>query len=195
MFNGNVAVTAAFFAVLGYISGSFLSAYFIPKWLYGIDIVSGSNDKNPGTANVFKQVDVECGMAVIIIELLKGFLPVCIAKHYMDVNIMWFVPVLVAPVIGHAHSLFYNFRGGKAIAVSFGVLLGLIPNWQPVLLLAFFYILYSIVIKINPHWRRSIMTFISWLIAVIITCPIKSICVAASVISTIVVHKHIESKD
>lgn len=191
----NVAVMAAIFAVFGYISGSFLAAYFIPKWLYGIDIVVGSNDGNPGTANVFKQVDAECGVAVIIIELLKGFLPVYIAKRYMDINLMWFIPVLAAPVIGHAHSMFYNFKGGKAIAVSFGVLLGLVPYWTPVLLLAFFYIFYSLIIRITPHWRRSVVTFISWLIALIMTFRIKSICIAASIISTIVVHKHIAAKD
>lgn len=191
----NVAVAAVVFAALGYISGSFLAAYFIPKWRYGIDIVAVSADGNPGTANVFKQVDTECGVAVIIIELLKGFIPVYIAGHYIDINLMWFIPVLVAPVIGHAHSIFYNFKGGKAIAVSFGVLLGLVPNWTPVMLLAFFYIFYSVIIRITPHWRRSVMTFISWLIALIVTFRVKSICIAASVISTIVVHKHIIAKD
>lgn len=55
--------------------------------------------------------------------------------------------------------LFYPKRGGKAIAVSFGVLLGLLPRYRPVLLLIFFYLLFSFLIVVKPHLYRSILTF------------------------------------
>ncbi|MGN0408425.1 MAG: glycerol-3-phosphate acyltransferase [Bacteroides sp.] len=195
MFDKSIFVMVLIFCFAGYMCGSFLSAYFIPKWLYGIDITLDSPDKNPGAANAFKNAGTECGILVIVTELLKGFLPVYIASHYIDVNSLWFIPVMAAPVIGHAHSLFYGFKGGKAIAVSFGVLIGLVPNLIPALWLAFFYIFFSLVIKINPHWKRSIVTFINWCVALAVTCRVKSICFAAVIISAIVVHKHMLAKD
>ena len=58
------------------------------------------------------------------------------------------------------HFLFYkNKKGGKAIAVSFGVLLGLFPELHPAVYLAFFFIFFSVVVIINPHSLRSILTF------------------------------------
>ena len=51
-------------------------------------------------------------------------------------------------------------KGGKAIAVSFGCLLGLLPNLSPFFLLAFFYLLFSLLIIIRPHLLRTIITYL-----------------------------------
>ena len=77
------------------------------------------------------------------IGAFEGFLPVWLASHILDTRRWMFAFVLCAPVAGHAFPLFYPKRGGKAIAVSFGVLLGLLPRYRPVLLLIFFYLLFS----------------------------------------------------
>lgn len=58
--------------------------------------------------------------------------------------------VLAAPVIGHAFPLFHPRMGGKAIAVSFGCLLGLYPDLRPVLTLAAFYLIFSLLLVIDP---------------------------------------------
>ena len=80
-------------------------------------------------------------------------------KGVLDTRRWMFAFVLCAPVAGHAFPLFYPKRGGKAIAVSFGVLLGLLPRYRPVLLLIFFYLLFSFLIVVKPHLYRSILTF------------------------------------
>lgn len=195
IFESSMFVRMLLFSCIGYLCGSFLSAYYIPKWICKVDITACSGDGNPGTANAFKNAGFECGIFVLITELSKGFLPVHMALRYMDMRSLWFVPVLVAPVIGHAHSMFYGFKGGKAIAPSFGVLLGIFPDLIPAALLAFFYIFFSLIIKIAPHWKRSIVTYISWFVSLIITYRVRSVCIAGAIISSVVVHKHLISKE
>lgn len=56
----------------------------------------------------------------------------------------------------------FRFRGGKAIAVSFGVLLGIAPVCPvPLAALAFFYLFFSLVVRISPHAWRSIAAFLA----------------------------------
>ena len=129
-----------FFILVGYLSGSILYAYLLPKYICHIDIMKDSHDHNPGTFNAFALAGTQVGILVIALELLKGFLPVWLASHILDTRRWMFAFVLCAPVAGHAFPLFYPKRGGKAIAVSFGVLLGLLPRYRPVLLLIFFYL-------------------------------------------------------
>ena len=62
----------------------------------------------------------------------------------MGLQSPWFAAVMAAPVLGHAYSVYHRGRGGKAIAVSFGVLLGLVPAgiWRPLAMLVLFYLLF-----------------------------------------------------
>lgn len=100
-----------------------------------------------------------CGILSLICELAKGFIPVYIGQKCLDINSLLFVPVLVAPVFGHAFPFLQKQKGGKAITASFGVLLGLFPELHPAVYLAFFFIFFSVVVIINPHSLRSILTF------------------------------------
>ena len=52
------------FAIAGYVCGSFMSAYYIPQWLYDMDVALMSDDGNPGAANVFKNA-LNCGINVV----------------------------------------------------------------------------------------------------------------------------------
>lgn len=63
----------------GYLSGSVLYSYLLPKALKGIDITAESPDGNPGTANAFTCVGIPIGILVLCMELLKGYLPVHLA--------------------------------------------------------------------------------------------------------------------
>lgn len=60
----------------GYLSGSILYSYLLPKALKGIDITAESPDGNPGTANAFTCAGIPIGILVLCMELLKGYLPV-----------------------------------------------------------------------------------------------------------------------
>jgi acyl phosphate:glycerol-3-phosphate acyltransferase len=178
------------FIIIGYISGSILYAYLIPKFILKIDIRENSMDGNPGTANAFMNGGVLCGILVLFLELLKGFLPVWIASQFLDMENILFAGVLASPVIGHAYPLFNLKNGGKAIAVSFGALLGLFPRIDTVIFLAFFYIFFSVVLVINPHFFRSVITFLLFSLTCLLLEKNKSIILGCSIISSIVVHKH-----
>lgn len=185
------------FMILGYFSGSVMYACTIPKLVCGKDVRESSRDKNPGTANVFMFAGAGLGIFVLCCELLKGFVPVYLAAQRLDTASLSFAFIMAAPVAGHAFSVFLKGKGGKAIAVSFGVLLGLFPILPPVLALAFFYLLFSLVFVILPHLYRSAVTFACFSLAVAVFShrdPVQmpeSIALGCLLISGIVIYKHI----
>ena len=180
-----------FFGIIGYLSGSVLYADIIPRYLFHIDTASLSDDKNPGAFNAFKYAGKKAGIPVIIMELLKGALPVFIASIFLNTQSSLFAIVIAAPVIGHAFPVFSHFKGGKAIAVSFGVLIGLLPDFYPLFLLAIFYIMFSAVIIIKPHLYRTIITFICFSITGLFYFKNQAVIYGCFIISIIVIIKHL----
>ncbi len=180
-----------FFILLGYLSGSVLYAYYLPLWLRGIDVTEGAEDKNPGTFNCFAKAGRSMGALVLTCDLMKGFLPVAWAAGALGVQRWTFALVMAAPVLGHAFPVFRRFRGGKAIAVSFGVALGLLPVWEPFALLAAFYLFFSLVVAVKPHRRRSIATFVSFAFWSAVLLPRTAVALGCLLISGVVVSRHV----
>ncbi len=148
-----------YLGLLGYLSGSIRFAYLLPLWFKKIDITELSEDGNPGAYNAFKYAGVPIGILVIILELAKGFIPLRLAYMFLDPNDIRFALVIIAPILGHSYPLGNFLKGGKAIAVTFGVFLGLYPELTPLTYLVVMYLLTSLVIVINPHWVRSVICF------------------------------------
>ena len=152
----------AFYVLLGYLSGSLLWANFFGNLMAGEDVAADSPDGNPGAFNAFRYGGFWCGCLTLCFDVCKGFLPVrlfCRSAALMPS--IGLALVLAAPVIGHTHSVFHGFRGGKGIAVSFGCLLGLAPELKPLLVLAAVFILFSTVIEVSPHYYRTLATYIA----------------------------------
>lgn len=149
------------YVVLGYLCGSVLFARVSAALLQQEDVTLHSADGNPGTANAFLYGGFWCGVLTLCGDLLKGFLPVQMYLRGTDLNScgMELIFIIIAPVIGHIFPIFYKFRGGKGIAVTFGCLLGLFPHVYPVLILACVFIFFSSVIRITPHYDRTIWTY------------------------------------
>lgn len=149
------------YIVLGYLCGSVLFARVSAVLLQQGDVTLHSADRNPGTANAFLYGGFWCGVLTLCGDLLKGFLPVQMYLRGTDLNScgMELIFIIIAPVIGHIFPVFYKFRGGKGIAVTFGCLLGLFPHVYPVLILACVFIFFSSVIRITPHYDRTIWTY------------------------------------
>lgn len=119
------------FILLGYFSGSVLYARLLPRLLKGVDVTRQSGDGNPGTANAIQLAGWPVGLLSLGLELAKGAVPVFLAARHLDMSQTAFALVLAAPALGHAFPFGRFTKGGKAIAVSFGCLLGLLPLWQP----------------------------------------------------------------
>ena len=180
-----------FFTILGFALGSTLFAYWTPKIIRHIDIRELPADHNPGVANAFMYGGFFCGLLSLILELAKGFVPVFLGQRFLDTHSLLFIPGLIAPVFGHAFPFFRKEKGGKAITASFGVLLGLFPELHPAVYLAFFFIFFSVVVIINPHSLRSILTFGFFAFNVLLTIKTASIQIGCFIIAVIVIYRHL----
>mgnify|MGYP005754485645 CR=1 FL=1 len=182
--------------IIGFLLGSLLFSAYLPKKLKSVDIVAASADKNPGGANAVKYAGIPTGLLCIFCDIAKGALPVFFASYYLDTKSFWFSAVMAAPVVGHAFSAFHKLHGGKCISVSFGVLIGLYPNILPLLSLAFFYILFSLVFVIRPNERRSVVSFLCFFAACTVFYLLDwiqlSFLVGALLITCIAVYKNYE---
>lgn len=124
---------------IGNISGSIV----LSKLVYKQDI-RNYGSKNAGATNALRVYGVKFGLATFLIDFLKGFL--C---AYLGFNFFGSLGILVCGllcVIGHILPVIYNFKGGKGIATSFGVLLFVQP-----LQVLFLLILFLIVVLITKY--------------------------------------------
>ena len=173
-----------FFAVFGYLSGSVLFARVISR-LMGKDILSNSKDENPGASNAFQYGGFFCGLLTLLGDLCKGFLPVWLFLRTEEPPPL--LPlVLAAPVLGHAFPVFYGFRGGKGIAVSFGCLLGLLPIWQPLAVFIGAFLFFSLVVRIKPHFQRTIAAYLAGLLLMALTHQAGAVMLGFSLIAAVV---------
>ncbi len=78
-------------------------------------------DGNPGSFNLWHATGYRLGMLGIFLEFMKGYLPLKILTEGGFINGWTIALVAIMPVLGHAFSPFVGLRGGKTIAVSFGV--------------------------------------------------------------------------
>ena len=81
----------------------------------------GSN--NPGATNILRSGNKILAFTILIIDILKGFLPVFIAYYFFE-NIIIIQIIGVIAVIGHIFPIFYSFKGGKGVATALGAVLG-----------------------------------------------------------------------
>ena len=182
------------FTIFGYMSGGLLFARYFSDLFCGRDVTADTPDKNPGTYNAYTYGGFWCGALTLIFDLLKGFLPVFLFIRLSGKS-LGLIPVMAAPVIGHIFPIWHKFNGGKGIAVSFGALLGLAPDFRPVLILALTYLLFSFVFKVNPHFYRLILTYSCALGAIILLRPGYAVVLGCAAVFSAVLLKIISVRD
>jgi glycerol-3-phosphate acyltransferase PlsY len=102
----------------------------------GIDLRSiGSG--NIGATNVGRALGKQTGRLVLVLDMLKGFVPVALARWAFDLPWPWITAVGLAAALGHVFPIWYGFRGGKGVATSGGVLLAALPPIGALTLLTF----------------------------------------------------------
>lgn len=109
--------------IIAYFIGSISSAIVISR-LKGLEDPRNVGSGNPGATNVLRSGDKTAAALTLVGDILKGFIPVIIAK------IAGGGPVLVALVglaafLGHLYPAYYQFKGGKGVATAAGVLLAI----------------------------------------------------------------------
>ena len=110
--------------VIAYLLGSFPSALVIGKLFYNKDIRNFGSG-NLGSTNAFRVLGKRGGTTVFILDILKGGLAVLLPMLFNPT----LHPLVIAlfAAIGHIFPIFANFKGGKAVAVTAGILLVFTP--------------------------------------------------------------------
>jgi glycerol-3-phosphate acyltransferase PlsY len=111
-----------FMMMFAYLLGSLSSAVFVCK-IFHLPDPRTEGSKNPGTTNVLRIGGKKVAILVLIGDLLKGLIPVLIARYFMPDHIWGWVGL--SAVLGHMFPIFFQFKGGKGVATGAGVLLGL----------------------------------------------------------------------
>ena len=127
---------AAGLLVLAYLSGGIPTGYLVVKRLKGYDIRTRGSG-NPGTANVYRNAGPLAGAITLLIDALKGYLPVLLSLHVFPGNQALAIAVGAATVFGHNWTIFLGFKGGKGVATSAGVFLALLPGPMAVAVVGF----------------------------------------------------------
>ena len=132
------------FGCLAYLLGSIPSAVWIGKTWYGIDVRQhGSN--NAGATNMFRVLGKNAGISVLLIDIFKGFIAVYIPvlvfleSVYLSPEELVHIQIITAisAVLGHVFPIFAGFKGGKGVATSLGIIIGIHPPTAFVCLLLF----------------------------------------------------------
>ncbi len=105
-------------SLVGFLSGAVPYSLMVGR-LAGVDI-RRVGDGNPGATNVLKAHGKGWGFLALALDYFKAAIPVALAHYAYGVGGWGLVPVALAPVLGHAYSPFLRFRGGKAVAATFG---------------------------------------------------------------------------
>lgn len=127
------------FGLIAYILGSIPFALIVGKVGYKIDVREHGSG-NLGATNAFRALGTKAGIIVILADILKGTIAVLIPL-LLDVDVYRLIIGLFA-VIGHTYPLFARFKGGKAVATSGGIILGISPILFTVMIISFLATLY-----------------------------------------------------
>lgn len=112
-----------FCLAIGYLLGCFQSAYFIGRWIRKIDIREYGSG-NAGMTNVLRVMGTKWGMITLLLDLLKAVLAMIICGMVFGFEekylMLW---AGLGCVLGHNFPFPIDFRGGKGVAVTMGVML------------------------------------------------------------------------
>ncbi len=129
--------------LIGFLSGSIPYSLLVGKLLLKQDIRTQA-DHNPGAFNVLRAGN-SAGVFLLaaLLDGFKGAIPVGLAYFGAGIDGLPLVAVAMAPALGHAYSPWLKFKGGKAIAVTFGtwagVTIGEAPTFLGILLGLWFF--------------------------------------------------------
>lgn len=108
--------------LIGYFIGCFSSAYFVGKVTKGIDIRSHGSG-NAGATNALRVMGLKLGAITLLLDALKGIVAVVVGKVILGYNGGLLCGLFA--VVGHNWPIFLQFKGGKGVATSIGVLASL----------------------------------------------------------------------
>lgn len=130
------------FGIIAYLLGSIPTAVWVGRAKYDID-VREHGSKNAGATNTFRVLGKKPGIVVLSIDIIKGIVAVTApfasgigtwqSDHLVNVQLV----AALCAVIGHVLPIFAGFKGGKGVATSLGVVVGIHPPAAGIMILIF----------------------------------------------------------
>lgn len=120
-------ISALALAVLlgAYLIGSLSSAVVLCK-IAGLPDPRTQGSGNPGATNVLRFGGKKLAATVLIIDVLKGVVPVVIGR-LLDLDPALLAAIALLAFLGHLYPVFFQFKGGKGVATALGAFLALSP--------------------------------------------------------------------
>ncbi len=146
----------------------FILAYFLGAIPFGVVFakIKGVNllesgSRSTGATNAYRTAGPAVGLATALFDILKGLVAVWIASLVLEPAWQIYVAGLLS-ILGHTKSVFMGFKGGKAIATSFGVFLYINPI--PILLTVIFWVgtmIFTRIVSLSSIVAAIVFPFIS----------------------------------
>lgn len=146
-FSWNLVFSLLLAIIAGFICGSIPFGYLIVKNKYGVDIRDYGSG-NIGMTNVWRNFGAFDGILVMLLDILKGFLPVFFFPKLFHVGLVTpispyagaaqtsnnYIVILqiligIAAILGHTFSPWIGFKGGKGVATGAGMMLAIFQLW------------------------------------------------------------------
>jgi len=120
-----IAIEAGGFGIIGYLCGSLAFALWITWLVKGVDVRQAGSGHATAT-NTMRTAGWGAFVAVLILDLGKGFLPVWLARELASAE--WIAGLTaMGAVVGHCWPIFAGFKGGMGLAAAGGSLLAASP--------------------------------------------------------------------
>ncbi|MGQ9768092.1 MAG: glycerol-3-phosphate acyltransferase [Anaerolineae bacterium] len=119
--------------LVAFLSGSIPFAVLVGR-LAGCGDIRQYGDHNPGATNVLRAAGIGWFALALLLDVLKGALPVGLAWLNSGLEGWRIVPVALAALVGHGWSPWLGGRGGKMVATTFGIWAGLTLGAGPIVL-------------------------------------------------------------
>ncbi len=173
------------FAIIAYLLGSIPSGLIVGKLGYKIDIREHGSG-NLGATNTFRILGIKAGIIVTVADILKGT-AATLVPLFFDAEVYRLAIGLFA-VLGHTYPLFAKLKGGKAVATSGGILLGISPLLFTIIVISFILTLY-----ISKY--VSLSSMITGVVAVIISIILQDIglIIVTACLAAFVFYRHSEN--
>jgi len=117
-------VATVLLAVAAFILGAVPFSVIVGRLALGKNI-QDYGDGNPGAVNVFRAGSVKAGLLAVFLDIAKGVPFVVLAYAWLRLPDLSVVIVGMSAILGHAFSPFLRWHGGKAVSITFGVLVSL----------------------------------------------------------------------
>ena len=167
---------------IAYLMGSISSAVLIAR-LFKLPDPRHHGSKNPGATNVFRLGGRIPAVLVLVCDVLKGTIPVY-GSYFLGASPVALGLIAMAACLGHIYPLYFNFKGGKAVATAFGAMIPLGPQVAALLVTS-----WITVVFITGY--SSLGALVTVLVAPIITWLIKpEYTIAVFMLSALIIIRH-----